>query len=191
MNQDIKPRPGIVTAIGVLAIVFGSIGLFFSLFAIVMQLSGGNEYLMKSYKMFYSSDTADIFSSMTKVVEKYGFVILVSELVLLVIRLAQLAGGILLLKAKTAGYAILKIYAITCLVHLVVSIIWQTMYLNELTASIQGVSSAAGISSIQMMQSMMKVSMYAGIFIGILFGAAWPVIVLVLLTKKSVKSYIN
>lgn len=192
MTEGKKKRPGIVTVIGIIVIIFCSIGLVFSLVDVILRLTGGNEYMLAGYKSLQTPGSADLFSVMITVAEKYGRVMLLSGIALLLIRGAGLAGGILLLSGKFIGRKLLIIYSLCCILHMVFSTIWGFMYLNEMMVSFNSmIPSTGSLAAQQIIISAMKISMYAGMGFGVLLGAAWPVLVLIIMNKKSVKEYVS
>jgi hypothetical protein len=187
-------RPGSVTAIAVLAIIFTGIGLLFSIPGVILQATGANQQLLTLCKAFQVPETASMYSSMIDALRKYGTLLLISQIILLIIRAGGLTGGILLLSRKpqlrSAGRRALFLYAVFCMIHLAFSTVLEVNYLNEISSSLTLLGTPGIDTGVYSgMVNMMRMSMYLGMAVGVVFSAAWPIIVLIFLNGKRMKEY--
>ena len=197
MNTVLTPpkKPGVVIAIGVITIVFCSLGILSVLYTIIGSLVlGGPAQLMQQYRGLYANglQTGGLYDDVFRITAKYAPVTMVFNVVALVIAGLGLAGGILILKPRPASLPLLRAYAIIDLVSVAVSLVWSVLLLSE----IQGAMSHF-VTSMDMPRGMDNVTngiiqfaMYLGIVLGAVFGFAWPVILLALCQLKKVKAFV-
>jgi hypothetical protein len=186
-------RPGLVTVTGIIAIVFCSIGILSGLYSSIMLLAGGAEYYMSMYKGIYSSmpKMSDFYDDILMVAAKYLPFTTVLTVIQLLVSGAGLAGGILILRSRTQGVLLLRLYGIAALASLAVSTVWMIGYMSDLQGAMNNFFSsmdmpagAAGISS-----GITQFAIYLGSILGVVFGASWPVLVLIFMGSRKVKNY--
>jgi hypothetical protein len=189
MTQEIKRRPGIITVTGVLAIVFSSIGILFLLITLGIYCYGGSEFIVKSYKIYFNSDTMKTYDSLAAIASKYYVLYILILIFGICIRITELTGGILFISSKQIGRTLLGVFALSEFIDLTASLIWSFSYMKNTISILEGAQASALLNS-HMLQiiPIIKYSTYAGMAVGCI-GLSWPILVLIFITRKSVKDY--
>jgi hypothetical protein len=185
MPQNKSKLPPIILIIGILAVIFGSLGILGSSVSVITQIFIGKEIFNG-----FANNSANASSLIPTFSDKYFLTLLISEITLLFIRITELTGGIFILYAKKTGRTILNVYAITCLVQLVLSKAFELYFLFNTASGATNLQSA-GSSTSKTFSLLPAVTTFSIVTsaIGLIFGAAWPVLVLVLLRRKSANEF--
>jgi hypothetical protein len=191
-----RRKPALITATGVITIVFCALNLIFLLYGIISSLVvGGPQHLMEQYRGLYSynSSAQGLYDQMLNMTSQYYPFILIMNLATLAVTVAGLAGGILLLQAKRPGRPLLRGYAVAELVVLAASTVWTVVYVGALKGAMNGYFAAAGLSGAAegVANGIITFAMYFGVVFGVVIGASWPILVLAFMNARSVKNYFS
>jgi hypothetical protein len=187
-------RPGLVSASGIISIVFCSLGLLFSLWgALAMLIFGGPEQMMQMFRGLYGPSSVGLYDAMMEITVKHYPVTLTFNMVYIFVLLAGLFGGIFLLSAKKRGILLLRIYGIAALVILAFQLVWTLQYVGEVGEVMKNYFSSSGLprNARGFTAGIMDFAMYFGTILGVMFWASWPILILIFTSRKKVNEYIQ
>ncbi len=167
--------PTWVRAIGIIAVIFGSLGVANGL------CGAGSSFLMKPFlaKMGGTfSEGADTFAWM----EKWKTTILMSAAIAAVLGVFLIVGGARLLKCRHGAPKLLKTWAGAKIAFVIVNSVMQFgmqgEQMEQMRRQAAGTPAALG----------MQIGQYGGFVIGVLWGATLPVLILIWFSRAKIKA---
>lgn len=181
-----KP-PGQIKVFGILHLVFAGLGLVMQLFSVLMRGVNENLYAAQEKMGGQQAMQARLSRQMGQSMEsitwfQFGIAVILSTLLIL--------GGIGLLKSRASGLKWSITYAWTAIALRVLTVVvCLVVVLPKMNAAMEGMVHGMGGSGGKVEETTLAVvkgSMMVGLVLGPLFYCIYPVLVLLLLSRKKV-----
>jgi len=179
------PKPGSLTAIGIISICLSSFSIMYTAFGFGVMLIFGlpqNIYLIfeNLSEQFEQIGLAKVFNTLNNLVN----IQLITNFFSLIVSLTGIIGGIKVLSRKPAGRINLYLYAFGLILSSSIQLIICFFIMPEIFSIFDLIPSAT-----YLFESIHNLLLIVCFITSFAFSITWPVIILIVLTRPKVKSY--